>query len=215
MPPKEMTLEEKEFERRAILDSAMNIVKEKGYSSLSMREVAKNCNFTATKIYYYFHNKEHIVFNLSEICFDELRIFLIDTLQNYDTSELRFHKLLLNLYKFCTDRPYYYDLMFGRDIPKCTDFVDEDIISDSARSNMIAGIRLNSYFHTVIKEYGKDAGREVDENFSISILARVIGIIQLQNSRIFREINVDGNDIINVTVNSIIELMQFKLYHSE
>ncbi len=212
MAPKEMTLEEKEAERKIILDSAMNMVKEKGYNKISMREVAKSCNFTATKIYYYFINKEHIIFNLSEICFDELRGYLIDELEKYDTNELKFRNLLLGLYKFCTDKPYYYDLMFGIDIPKCSDFSDNELISNSARDNMIAAIRFNGFAHTIVKAYANEAEREFSEDFSLSIIARIIGIIQLQNSKIFREINVDGNNIINITIDSIDELIRYKLY---
>ncbi len=215
MSPKEMTREQKNLEKKIILDNAMNIVKEKGYSGLSMREVAKSCDFTATKIYYYFINKEHIVFNLSEMCFEELIEYLINNLQYFETSELRFHNLLFGVYKFCTEKPYYYELMFGSDIPKCSDFKHVDAISDSINGNMIAGKNFISYSHAIISEYAMDVGRNIDENFTLSIIARIIGVIQLQNSNIFREINVVGNDIANITVDSIAEFMQYKLLYNK
>ncbi len=204
MAPKVKTDEEKKIERKIILNSAMNLVKEKGYNALSMREVAKSCNFTATKIYYYFINKEHIVFNLSELCFDEIREYLINDLKNYDDCEQRFRQLLLNVYNFCTDRPYYYDLMFGIDIPKCSDFYDVEIISDSASGSMAAAQEFNRYFHSVVADYAKHSGKEFDENHSLSIFARLIGVIHLQNSNIFREINVNGKNIIDITIYDIL-----------
>lgn len=55
------TKEDAEQTRQAILESAMDIFYEKGYSKTTFDEIAKRINLTKGAVYWYFRNKPDIV----------------------------------------------------------------------------------------------------------------------------------------------------------
>ena len=55
------TKEDAEQTRQAILESAMDIYYEKGYSKTTFDEIAKRINLTKGAVYWYFRNKPDIV----------------------------------------------------------------------------------------------------------------------------------------------------------
>ncbi|MBO6525304.1 MAG: TetR/AcrR family transcriptional regulator [Balneolaceae bacterium] len=58
--------------REKILDTSRHFLFTKGYSSLSMRKIAKEIGVSATSIYLYFENKDHLVHTLIEESVEEL-----------------------------------------------------------------------------------------------------------------------------------------------
>ena len=61
MPAMRRTKEDAEQTRQAILESAMDIFYEKGYSKTTFDEIAKRINLTKGAVYWYFRNKPDIV----------------------------------------------------------------------------------------------------------------------------------------------------------
>ena len=61
MPVMRRTKEDAEQTRQAILESAMDIFYEKGYSKTTFDEIAKRINLTKGAVYWYFRNKPDIV----------------------------------------------------------------------------------------------------------------------------------------------------------
>src|SRR5690606_26056874 len=57
-----------------ILDTSRHFLFTEGYSSLSMRKIAKKVGASATSIYLYFENKDHLVHTLIEESVEELSV---------------------------------------------------------------------------------------------------------------------------------------------
>lgn len=68
-----MNREEKSLRER-ILDISRHLLFTEGFSSLSMRKIAKEVGASATSIYLYFENKDHLVHTLIEESVEELSL---------------------------------------------------------------------------------------------------------------------------------------------
>jgi len=51
-------------QKALILEKAGELFWDRGYDNTSIRQIAGACGFQSSNIYYYFHNKEHILFEL-------------------------------------------------------------------------------------------------------------------------------------------------------
>ena len=58
------TKEDSEQTRRAILDSAMQVLYEKGYSRTTFDEIAARINLTKGAVYWHFKSKTDLIMNL-------------------------------------------------------------------------------------------------------------------------------------------------------
>jgi AcrR family transcriptional regulator len=61
MSPKIKSPEEREKLRKTILDAARTLFVERGIEAVSMREIAKKINYSATTLYNYFVDKEALL----------------------------------------------------------------------------------------------------------------------------------------------------------
>jgi AcrR family transcriptional regulator len=95
-----------------ILDAAMDIIKNEGCQSLSLRKIADSIDYSAPIIYSYFLNKEAVLIELSKKGF----VLLIDCVQQHlagitDPRE-RMEAMLLAYLQFATDEDQLYQLMY-------------------------------------------------------------------------------------------------------
>jgi AcrR family transcriptional regulator len=62
--------------RRQILDQATRLFVARGYSSISMREIAEACEVTKAALYYHFKDKEHLIMAILEGYLDEIEALI-------------------------------------------------------------------------------------------------------------------------------------------
>lgn len=111
MPPKNKLPEERERLRARILDAARTLFVERGIEAVSMREIAKQVNYSATTLYHHFTDKEAL---LQAVC-DEDFLALARSMKEImlipeHTSRI---KALFNGYaQFALHHPNHYRLMF-------------------------------------------------------------------------------------------------------
>jgi len=67
-----MTTEESKGLRRQILIQATRLFVNRGYSSISMREIAEACGVTKAALYYHFKDKENLILAILESYLDEV-----------------------------------------------------------------------------------------------------------------------------------------------
>ena len=88
--------------RRLILETALRLFAERGYSGTSIRDIAKACNLQGPTIYSHFPSKEHVLSELVRIGHDEhlraLRTALLESqpdpreqIAAYVRAHVRFH----------------------------------------------------------------------------------------------------------------------------
>ena len=102
--------------RDEILRAAYNFVLENGYSTMSLRGVAEQCNVSATAIYRHYETKEHlladvvvkgfVVFNMSvkgkeeDDIFQRCENYLAFAFDNYNIYDLLFSQSVVEFLKF-------------------------------------------------------------------------------------------------------------------
>ena len=102
--------------RDEILRAAYNFVLENGYSTMSLRGIAEQCNVSATAIYRHYETKEHlladvvvkgfVVFNMSvkgkeeDDIFQRCENYLAFAFDNYNIYDLLFSQSVVEFLKF-------------------------------------------------------------------------------------------------------------------
>jgi len=62
--------------RRQILNQATRLFVTRGYSSISMREIAEACGVTKAALYYHFDDKEHLIMAILEGYLNEIEVLI-------------------------------------------------------------------------------------------------------------------------------------------
>ncbi|MEO6286494.1 MAG: TetR/AcrR family transcriptional regulator [Dyadobacter sp.] len=113
----ERRIRQKENMRTNILSVALQLVKDEGWQSLSIRKIADAIEYSVPVIYDHFENKEAILFELSLDGFRLLERTLEKNKKKYPdpTDRLRAHAE--SYWSFAFKNPEYYQLMYGLGMP--------------------------------------------------------------------------------------------------
>lgn len=98
--------------RDQILDISRHMLFEDGYRSLSMRKIAKKANVTATSIYLYFDNKDHLLHTLIEESVEDLSQFIESRALLIDDSIERFKTIIESYVEFGIGHPEKYEIIY-------------------------------------------------------------------------------------------------------
>lgn len=119
MGSKERIQRLKEETRLNILDAALEIVKEDGWQSLSMRKIADKIEYTAPIIYEYFANKEGILLELTRKGYIILLQELKAGKSKHTLPEDQLEGMWLAYWNFAFKYKELYQLMYGVDMNCC------------------------------------------------------------------------------------------------
>lgn len=119
MGSKERIARVKEETRLNILDAALDIVKEEGWNSLSMRKIADKIEYTAPIIYEYFANKEGILLELTRKGYIILAGEVRTALSKHDNSADQLEAMWIAYWNFAFKYKELYQLMYGVDMNCC------------------------------------------------------------------------------------------------
>jgi len=113
---KERRERERQELRQKILDAACVLFAERGYEAVTMREIAKSIEYSATVLYKHFADKETLVRELCRQNFAVLAQRFIDAVSSGDALE-RFARAGLVYLDFAAESPEHYRLMFMGELP--------------------------------------------------------------------------------------------------
>jgi len=119
MASKERIQRLKDENRINILEASLQIVKEEGWQSLSMRKIADIIEYTAPMIYEYFANKEAILSELAGKGFLMLAKRVREAREKEETLEKQIEAMWLTYWEFAFEEKELYQLMFGIGIQCC------------------------------------------------------------------------------------------------
>lgn len=111
MPPKFKSPEERELLRSKILDAARTLFIERGIEAVSMREIAKQIDYSATSLYLYFADKEALLQALCDTDFLALASSM-QTIMQIPDLVARIRALAAGYAQFALTHPNHYRLMF-------------------------------------------------------------------------------------------------------
>ena len=119
MASKDRILRLKEETRVNILEASLDIVKEEGWQSLSMRKIADKIEYTAPIIYEYFANKEAILMELTRKGFIILAKDMKAAKEKHRIPAKQIEAMWLAYWNFAFTNKELYQVMFGVDVNCC------------------------------------------------------------------------------------------------
>lgn len=111
MPPRQKSSQERQQARTRILDAARELFVEQGIDAVTMREIAKRLNCSATALYLHFRDKESLIRELCDTDFLALAQEMRSMEQIADPIE-RLRMLGIGYARFALTYPNHYRLMF-------------------------------------------------------------------------------------------------------
>lgn len=107
-----MSQKEEKSLRRAILDTARQLLTSVGYARLSMRNIAGKIGYSATSIYLHFESKDDLVHALIDEGVELLHASLSEADASSDSPEDRLEAMCRAYVTFGLERPEYYEIMY-------------------------------------------------------------------------------------------------------
>lgn len=111
MPPKQKSPADRELLRKQILDAARTLFVERGIDAVTMREIAKKINYSATTLYHYFADKEALLQAVCDEDFLALATGLNEAMQLTDLKAV-IEAMITGYARFAVQFPNHYRLMF-------------------------------------------------------------------------------------------------------
>jgi len=190
MGSKERIQRIKEETRVNILDAALEIVKEDGWQSLSMRKIADKIEYTAPIIYEYFANKEGILMELTRLGNGLLLSDFKAAQKTQDTPEKQLEAMWIAYWNFAFVHKELYQLMFGVDM-NCCELTKNLPEAEAARKLMfevIAEIMTdkNPDTDTICRKY-YTFWSIIHGLISINLVGRGVGTTEDMNQHILRD----------------------------
>ncbi|MFT4415067.1 TetR/AcrR family transcriptional regulator [Fredinandcohnia humi] len=110
MSPRKQVHEE--LSREKIMDVAHDLFVQKGYQHVSMRQIAKELNYSHGSIYYHFKNKADLFFAMVVRDFEMLNNVLRQIVAQDLSPDEKIKKILLGYIEFGITHKSQYELMF-------------------------------------------------------------------------------------------------------
>src|SRR5690625_2248492 len=107
-----MNTNKTDLTREKIMDVARELLSEKGYANVSMRQIANEINCSHGAIYYHFKNKAELFYALVEDHFLLLEQKMTEIMEEPIDRTQKLRKLLLGFIQFGLNQQSHYEIMF-------------------------------------------------------------------------------------------------------
>ncbi|ACL04323.1 TetR/AcrR family transcriptional regulator [Desulfatibacillum aliphaticivorans] len=181
---KPRTQEEIDLVKRQILDEALDIITESGFSSLTMRAIASGIGMTAPNIYNYFVGKDEIYITLVIQGFQTMYQQLLDAAASYDDLKEKGRAFIQTYLKFGMENASHYDIMFTQPTPKYDDYVGTPF-QDLSEVELKISMDIAALAEKLIKEAGgADMEQEAVSDKLLAFWSMLHGMVSLHNSNV-------------------------------
>lgn len=100
--------------RRALIETGIDFIKEKGEEALSLRKIAEMCGVSNAAPYAHFKNKDEFITAVQRYVMDLFAAALEKTITEYKDSPSLLFMLGKTYVMFFYQNPFYYDFLFSR-----------------------------------------------------------------------------------------------------
>ena len=121
--------------RDEILRAAYNFVLENGYSTMSLRGIAEQCNVSATAIYRHYETKEHL---LADVV---VKGFVVFNMSVKGKEEDDIFQRCENYLAFAFDNYNIYDLLFSQSVVEFLNFPKILEVADKAFESLLKSVK--------------------------------------------------------------------------
>lgn len=204
MPRISRTPEQVDAFRQEILDAALHLIIEHGFSELSMRKIASRLGVTATTIYNYYASRDELYFFIRIRGFELLFESIANTYKAKDDPYEKLFAAVGEYVRFGISNPDYYEVMFiSRGVPKFLDCIGTSLEMVAGREKETS-IKLFLFISQGIAEDLNMPEAEA-RYLTIKLWTELNGIVSLLNSRLLREVEEDTEPLIKRLVADICE----------
>ena len=176
-----------------IIEAAMKLILEMGFSNMSMRKLADGVGMSATNIYYYYSSKDEIYLNIQIKGFQALQKQLekINTPENDPVQTLR--KMIQGYLEFGFSNPDYYQIMLNSDTPRYLEYKDKnkkmEPIAFKAKQMAINAIAVPLKVMEQISSVNADVPANDNYFRAYQLWITLHGIVILNNRNILLELD--------------------------
>ncbi len=213
MPPKAMTLEMIESERNNILNCALEMIDEFGFESVTMRNVAKKLNFSATKIYKYFHNKDEIFIAISIESFKLISSQVQISIDKAKDTTEQLKNLIEAIIEFAINYKHNYEIIFGSNATNYRAYLNTELDAIAKEKHRV-GLEFLNIVSKVIEDFvnANDFKNTYSTNtLSLNLLSLLHGSITFYHNKLLFEFYEDTDEfkelLIHRTVNRFNEVI--------
>lgn len=201
------TSEELERIRERIIEAALSIIVEEGFSCLTMRRLASRLHMSAPNLYNFFKSKDEIYISIVIKGFQMLYDELAMASGSSSSAAEKAHSMLDAYVRFGMTNKSYYDIMFTMPTPKYNDYVGtpyEKLSEVEYKISMdIAKIAVEA-----LKELRRGETPASDDDVLhdiIKIWSMLHGMVSLANSNIIGYVAVDIEKTHNRIIDEIVD----------
>ena len=215
MPKPARNPEQIEIIKKKILDIALVILSEQGFSSLSMRKIAQGTKMTAANIYNYFSNKDEIYLAIQTRGFSLLYKQFCKIQKATIEPSARMRQMMQAYVEFGLAHPDQYEVMFSQNTPKYSDYLGTELESSATIEKQTALNVARISTETILEMTKQNPCPEAAGYRTIQIWTSLHGIVSLMNSRVLREINQDTGTVIEKLMDDLMKQLGQKGEHAE
>jgi AcrR family transcriptional regulator len=204
MPRISRTPEQVDAFRQEILDAALHLIIEHGFSELSMRKIASRLGVTATTIYNYYASREELYFFIRIRGFELLFESIANVYKAKDDPYEKLCAVIEEYIRFGVSNPDYYEVMFiSRGVPKFLDCIGTPLEQVAGREKE----KSIKTFLFIAQGIAEDLNMPEAEarHLTIKFWTELNGIVSLLNSRLLREVEEDTEPLVERLVADICE----------
>lgn len=176
MPKPQRTDEEVEEIKTGILEEAVTLIAEIGYSDFTMRKLAARLGITATTIYNYYKNKDDLFINLLIRGFQELYGRLQEAVQDLPAPAEQLRALIAAYTDFGLYNANFYNLMYSWHVPKYKDYVGTPM-EPAAHRQLEGALKIPEIFINTIKAYGKSFDKVITDEETVFLMIHYWSLI--------------------------------------
>jgi AcrR family transcriptional regulator len=187
MPRIARTIEEVDIVKQQILDAAVKIITNNGFSKLSMRRIAAQLGVSATTIYNYYTSKDELYFYIRIKGFERLFEYFEKAYAIPVSTREKFIGIIHGYVDFGLTYPDYYEIMFlNRNVPKFLDCVGTPLENVASQEKAVA---LKPFLFT-IEKFKEHLGLEdaPAHELTMQLWVELNGLVSLCISRLIREV---------------------------
>jgi AcrR family transcriptional regulator len=204
MPRISRTSQQVEAFRQEILDVALHLIIEHGFSELSMRKIASRLGVTATTIYNYYASRDELYFFIRIRGFELLFESIASTYKAKEDPYEKLRAVVGEYVRFGIRNPDYYEVMFiSRGVPKFLDCIGTPLEKVAGREKE-KSIQTFLFIAQGIAEYLKISDAKA-RYLTIKLWTELNGIVSLLNSRLLREVEERKEPLIKRLIADICE----------
>ena len=190
MPKAPASPEQIETIKENIIQEAVSLINEIGFSNFSMRKLGTHLGIAAKTIYNYFSDKDELYLKVLTKGFEMLHLTMEETVTQ-DMSPFEVLRAMAHGYvRFGLENSHHYTILFSMDVPKYRDYVGtnhEKLAESQNRSALEVAVATRKAILKAVR-INKQIKDEDLDYLLMQVWSTLHGIVSLYSSRVTLEV---------------------------